>query len=744
MHQSTIRVIAIVATGTALFILGGCQRWPMRNESPAAAPSAQVARSGETADAGEAASGQGPARQAAAAGTNPAAHSTAADAAEKPDAEAKSEVQRPAVIERGHGPLVRRVAQQAAVTPEGKITLNFEGTKLREVVKVILSDVLHENYTIDPSVTGTVSINTSRPLSKDALLPTLEVLLRDNGAALRKEGDLYHIVSLSSARKDTLPGGVINLPSRVGPGYRTVVVPLRYLAVTQAEKLLKPFISDNVMVHSDPVRNVMILSGSEQSLQGLLNTLDIFDVDWMKGMSLGLFPLANADAKTVVAELRTLFGKAENSPLNGVVRMVPIERLNAVLVVTPQPSYLDHLQQWITNLDQPGDQGVPSVHVYKVKNGKASDLADVLSSLFGGEKSKRKEQPPETAPGYSPLELQSMGGTPAPAGGAGSAQTGTGSQPSVTTRTHVSKPSITTTHAGDVTIVADDVHNAVVVWCTPKEYRTIENALRQLDVMPQEVLIEASIIEVTLTKDLQYGLEWFITTHTGAYNSETQLNLGAGGTKALDAIVPGFSYALVAPGGVRGVLNALASETKVHVLSSPSLMVLDNQTAKINVGDDVPIPVSQSTSNLVPSAPTVNAIEYRSTGVLLDVTPRIGEGGLVTMDISQEVSDVTRTTSSNLDAPTISKRAIQSTVAVQSGDTLVLGGLIKDNRSNNESGIPFLSKLPVIGKLFGQTANNLTRTELLVLITPRTVRDQEDSRKVTAEFRSKLRELESP
>ena len=743
MQWSLHKVIYGAALFGILTATSSCQMWPEKDTGEpvavqtqrAAAQSAAAAQRAKTPSVPEASPGTGTSRDVAV-GTNNT---------DKAEVSRSSRIS--PIIQRGEGPIVRPIKRAgAAVAHSGDITLNFEATKLQEFVKVVMSDLLHKSYIIDPNVSGMVSIQTSHPIPKEALIPTLESVLQANGAVLLRQGNMYHIVRAADANKEARAPALVTTRHLSGVGYRTVVVPLRYLAVKQAEKLLKPFINNNVLVTSDPVRNVMILSGTNASLQGLLDTLDIFDVNWLKGMSLGLFPLANADAKTVVRELEALFGKSEDSPLNGLVRMVPIDRINAVLIVTPQASYLDQLRQWITNLDQPGDEGEPSVHVYRVKNGKASDLADVLTGLFGGTGSQHKEKSrPEVAPGYNSAEFEAMGGSTPSSPTSTSSNKGGAKQRSDSSAelTRQARPNVTSTQAGDINIVADDGNNALVIWCTAKKYRTIESALRKLDVVPREVLIEASIVEVTLTNDLQYGLEWFMDAHTGTYTQSWQLNLGAAGTAALDSAVPGFSYAVGTLGSIRGVLNALASETKIHVLSSPSLMVLDNQTAKINVGDDVPIPVSQSTSNLVPSAPTVNAIEYRSTGVLLSVTPRIGEGGLVTMDVSQEVSDVAKTTSSNLDAPTISKRAIESMVAVQSGSTLVLGGLIRDNRTTGESGVPYLHKIPLLGKLFGQTANNATRTELLVLITPRVVGNEEQSRQVTEEFRSKLRGLRS-
>jgi general secretion pathway protein D len=384
--------------------------------------------------------------------------------------------------------------------------------------------------------------------------------------------------------------------------------------------------------------------------------------------------------------------------------------LNALLVVAPDPGLLEEYGQWITRLDRVSVSGGQALYVYQVQNARARDLARVLTevflpgflddanreSLYGGEPVAREAMAPA-------LEEESV-----------DSDTAAGSR---------------------VRVIADPTNNALLILAGERDYAIIEGALRQLDVEPRQVLIEASIIEINLTDDLRYGLEWLIRGRSDDFTGDATLDFGFPG---LAAVTPGFSYVLRKADEVRLAINALAEDARINVLSSPALMVLNNQTASIRVGDEVPIPTRQSTSNIDPDAPTVNEIEYRNTGVLLAVTPRLNANGLITMDVDQEVSNVTETTTSDIDAPTFLQRHISSSIAINSGETVVLGGLIREQQSNNDSGIPVLHRLPGIGKLFGTTTRTTQRTELVVLITPRAVYEPKDLRAVTEEYQRKM------
>lgn len=624
--------------------------------------------------------------------------------------------------------------RKAQVQPgEGDITLNFQGTDIHEFIKAILGDVLQLNYMIDPKVAGTVTIETTNPISNQELLPLIEELLAMNGAVLINDHGFYRVLPKAGAIKGNLSPSYYSDSASSGYGVR--IIPLTYIAAQEMQKILEPFLPDSSNIRIDPQRNLLILSGTPQELNNLQETVDIFDVDWLRGMSVGLYPLDYVDPKTLKSELDAILTGADSGQggqlLGGLVRTVAIERLNSILLISSTAGALRETELWIYRLDRPGEQVGQRLYVYKLDNAKAVEIAEILGHIFGSSvKSVTSQSAPSLAPGTTPVEIGSIteleGQIPA--------------EPLTTLPPSIDREASATLPAnGAIEIIADDVRNAVVVKATPSDYKMVEATIKKLDIVPLQVLIEASIIEVTLSDDLNYGVEWFFKNNFDGKTGRGTLDLGDAGIAAL---APSFSYTIVdTANNVRLALNALASESLLNVLSSPSLMVLDNQTAKINVGDEIPVPTRQSVSNIDPNAPTVNEIQFRKTGVTLTVKPRVNSSGLVTMEIKQEVSNAVQTTTSSLDAPTIQQREIESVVAINSGETIVLGGLIQDSKTNNESGIPVLYKIPLIGKLFGQTTNELRRTELLVLLTPRVVRDKNEARDITDEFRRKLKGL---
>jgi general secretion pathway protein D len=483
-------------------------------------------------------------------------------------------------------------------------------------------------------------------------------------------------------------------------------------------------------------------------------------------MSVGFFPLKNVEVTALKPEIDAIFG--EQTPLGGTLKIIPIERMNALLVVTTQPQYLREMRTWIDRLDQISATGGSErrLFVYRVQNGKAEHLADMLGSLFGEGSSSSNNQAPSIAPGRSPTSLRSpnnanplsansatsssglFGASAAPSATSaapGSAQARdaqtarSGTTPGASSTNPVSSAtpaaSVKAELFGEngVKVIADTENNALLIMASPAEYQKIETALNKLDSVPLQVLIEASIIEVTLEGDLNYGVQWFLNNRVSGYDGALDLGLGLPASS-----LSSFGYTLSKDGDVRLLLKLLESESKLNVISTPSVMVRDNQTAKINVGRQVPVRSGQTTTGV---GTTTEIIQYRDTGVLLQVTPRVNASGLVLMEINQEVSSVDQTRTSSIDSPTINQRAIESTVAVQSGETIVLGGLIQDDRSLGKSGVPGLYGLPLIGNLFGQTNRAANRTELLVLLTPRAVRSLQEARDVTQELRSKLRGL---
>ena len=661
-----------------------------------------------------------------------------------------SEVKRPEIgfVRPGTGIFTRRGRAATPANPgsgTGRFTLNFQDTDLLEVVKVILTDLLQANYVVDPGVSGRVTLQTSKALQPSALIPTLEMLLRMNNAALVLDGDVYSIVPRDKAIQGLVSPQLGDVSTPLPSEFGVRIAPLRFIGAEEMSKILEPFVTPGNIVRIDTQRNLLILAGTSQELGRLLETIDVFDVDWLAGMSVGLFTPDFVDTQTLATELEKVFGLNANTPLSGMVRFETIERLNALLVVTPKRRHLETVSDWIDRLDRESGTLGERLYIYHVQNGKAVDLAAVLTDLFV-DSDPATPSPAAVAPAQTPVTLTSTP-TPQPAAQTG-AQPETAATPAATPAPvppatpgvgGATDTGVAVANSGNVRIIADEPNNALLILATAPRYRQILAALRRLDIVPLQVLVEATIAEITLTDQLQHGLDWFFKNHIGNKEGRTTLNLG---TAALSAAAPSFSYAITdAAGTVRAVLQLLSQDARLNVISSPSLMVLNNQEARIQVGDEVPIvtvqqqPVQTATTNVI------NTVEYRETGVLLAVTPRVNAGGLVLMDIEQEVSDIAPGTAGAGNNPTIQQRKINSTVAVQSGQTVVLGGLIRENRNTTHAGIPLLNRLPAVGPLFGSTNKSRRRTELVVLITPRAVRNSDEAARITNEFREKMRSL---
>ena len=648
----------------------------------------------------------------------------------------------------GTGTFVKN--KPALADPRGaeEVSLNFEATEIRQVAATILSDMLGESFTVHPQVQGTVSLRTVRPIARKDLIPTLEMLLRQNGAALVKEDALYKIVPISIAARGSISPQLGGTGAALRPGYSVLLVPVKYVGAKEMARLIEPFAVDQAAIKVDEVRNLLILHGTQRELRHLIDTIDTFDVDFLAGMSVGIFPLQGADVKTLVGELDKVFGPAAQGPLAGIVRVIPVERLNALLIVTTQPHYLKIAETWIERLDRMGGaSGGTRLWVYAVQNGKAENLASLLSDIFSG-KAGATPQAPTLAPGMRPATIQSpttptQPGQPVPPPSA---------TPAAAVRTSFEGDG--TTVSKDVRVIADKDNNALVILASPSDYDKIESAIRKLDVVPRQVLIEVLIAEVTLTDDLQYGIDWFINARSGLSMggsgrpepNVTRGTLNLGGlpstpTGAVPAFA-GLQLINTLGGDVRGVLNALGRDSRLKIVSSPTLMVIDNQKAQIQVGKKVPT-LSSTQTGVNTGSGVISNINYLETGVLLTVTPRVNAGGRITLEINQEVSDAAKTDSSTIDSPTISRRQAQSTVTTQSGETLVFGGLIQSQRSFGTSGIPILSKIPIIGGAFGSQTYSETKTELVLLITPKLIADTTHARDALDEIRRKMPALEN-
>jgi len=690
-----------------------------------------------------------------------------ADAAERAQAPGLPSAQDKANIYKGTGVLVRGQQPGGGLPPVptvqqagGGVVLNFEGADLREVVKNILGDILGESYTIDAAVGGQVTIRTSSGISRDALPATLETLLRMNGATMVKEGGLYKVLPSAVAVRGNITPQLGNSQRALPPGFSVQIVPLRYIGTREMIRVLEPLAKDATAIRPDDLRNMLILSGTERELKHLLETIEMFDVDWIAGMSVGLFTLQNADVKSVGQELDKIVGDRNTGPLAGILRIIPIERMNALLVITPQPAYLDEAKKWIARLDQTGGGDGPRFYVYHLQNQRAEKLGPLLTQAFTG----------RAAPAGAPAAPTLAPGTPA---GTIVSPPSFQAQPAVTTPT---PPTIQMTTppaqpgpvaqalaraaegigvVRNIQVVADKDNNTLLIVATASEYTVIEAALKKLDVPARQVMIEVTIASVNLTDDLQFGVEWLfkggapsgrgsggLITRDGS----TPGNPGKPGDGVALSIAKGFTYIINNanfPGGVQAVLHLLDSYGDTKVIANPHLAALDNQKATIKAGDRIPI--CQQSFVGGGAIPTNNVVtttsQYIDTGVLLQVTPHINAGGLITLEVQAEVSDPGATTAI-CEAPPINTRSVQTIVSVQSGQTMVMGGLIGDLKSNTSEGLPLLSRIPILGGLFGTQELKTRRNELVMFITPRVVETEIDLKNVVDDLRRRMEQVD--
>ena len=625
------------------------------------------------------------------------------------------------------------VSQHRATTPTGVGTysLNFDDADLGEVAKVILSDILGQNYVLSPKVVGKVTLQTTEALSKEELIPTLEMVLRMNNAALVKDGRIYHIEPTAEALF------VSNIASSK-IGYQTRVIPVRNVAVQDVADIIKPLVHEKTILNVDGSRNIIVASGTADEIARVVDLVSTFDIDLLKGRSFGLFSLAHVDPDTVIKELEGIFHQKAKDDESAFFQFMPIQRLNAVLAVTHQGRYLKDIENWVFRLDRANTaSGGGGVNVYKVQHANAEELANTLNEIFTGAQKKStsaKVAPGQTAAAISnktPTDTAATDGTAVKSNSSSIAGKGTAKVANV----------------DNVRIIADKANNAVVIVATAQEYAVIRPIIEQLDILPLQVLIDATIASVKLTDNLQYGIAWYLqhgsTTVGGAVGGISGASIANAGAAAVAAVATGGLSAVYSSSAVNALLSTEAGKGNVNVISSPSLMVLNNQKAKINVGDQVPIQTASTqlptTSGTTAGLLTSNSIQYKDTGVTLEVTPRVNANGIVIMDVHQIVSSVIPVTSAvGIQSPTINKKEIDSSIAINDGETIVLGGLIDDNNAMNKSGIPLLYDLPWIGSLFGSTSYTRTKDELVILITPRVVKSKQDSRQISDEFKRKL------
>ena len=618
------------------------------------------------------------------------------------------------------------------VAADGEIVLNFEGESIQSVVHTVLGEVLQETFVIGPGVSGEVTFSTSKPVSREELMPILELLLRWNGATMVYAEGRYHILPVSDAIKGHLSPSMGN--AALARGFEVRAVPLQYIAASEMEKILEPYVREGAIISADQFRHMIFLAGTPEEIHNYLQTVEIFDVDWLEGMSVGIFPLTTVDVGSIISELETIFGSNAESPLAGMFRFVPLERLGSIMVITFQESYLYKAEEWIEILDRGAAGAGKQLYVYRVKNLEAPALAGYLTQLFGGQAPATNRNTPQgtLAPGLEPATVGSVSDFN---------QNRLGMQP----QTDQGGPQggAIDIGTGDIRITSVTETNSLLIQASAAEYNAVRAAIERIDIEPLQVLIESQVLDVELNEELQFGVNWFLTNNPalippGTADTSSILQNAAFGSGSAEAGGFNFLTTLATPLSnglpfVQATIAALDEVTDVRSLAAPSLLVRNNATATITVGTQVPV---QSSSISTGNNNVVSSAQYVSTGITLTVTPRINPGGLVYMDISQDVSrpgarDPDISVSGN---PPINNKTVTSQVAVQSGQTVFLGGLISEQDSRGRSGVTYLSRVPIIGSLFGSKTKAVSRSETLVMITPTVIESAVDLKEISVDM----------
>ncbi|RUL74986.1 type II secretion system protein GspD [Dyella choica] len=703
-----------------------------------------------------------------------------------------------ASIAPGTGQFVRPTGPATPHRPAsgaGAVTFNFENQPVQAVVKAILGDLLHENYTIVPGVQGNISFSTSEPVDSSQAMPILETLLSWTHNALVKTDGRYVVMP----EKDAVAGNVAPSLGAAAPagGMQARLFPLHYIAADQMQKLLKPFARPDSILLVDNARNVLVVAGTPDELSNYNHTISTFDVDWLRGMSVGVFNLQHATVEDLMPQLDGMFGPKGDTPLAGMFRFIPIKRTNALVVISTQPSYLNEVGNWIAKIDL-GGGNEPQLYVYDVRNVGAADLAHYLAQIYtdggGGGGSDRGGSVAPGAGGASTLGmgnnasgngsgigstaggfgssgtgtsgglsnglssgLGGTGGNGYPSGGIGSSSIGgTGGGTGVSgvgmnggLANAQSQDQGYSSKDGSIRIGSVSGNNQLLVRARPAQWQEMVSVIKQLDVPPLQVQIETRVFEVELTGDFQFGVQWYLeglaNATTGSNGGITPGNpyahrmIGLGGGGNTFTGQPFFYSFLNSNRTFQVAVSALETNENTKTLSAPSLVVLNNQVAHIAVGDQIPVNQTYYTGLGTGTGTTVGQVQYIPTGVILDVQPRVNPGGLIYLNIDQQVSTTgAQNAQGNF---TISQRQIATQLGVQNGQTVLLGGLISQQDTSSNTGIPGLNRIPLLGKLFGTTNHKKTRQELIVLITPRVITNSDDAKQITDEYQEKFQSL---
>lgn len=655
---------------------------------------------------------------------------------------------------------------------EARFDIDMQSMPVETAARAILADILKQTYMVDPRVQGTITLASGRPIPRKLLISAFEAALQSIGAALVKDQDGYRIIPAG----DALGQGRISNSALNEPGYGITVLPLSHVSADTMQRLLDGFASKPGLVRTLPSRNLLVVQGSSLDRQAVIETAFAFDQDWMKGQSVGIYSLGSSTPDAVIAELRNIFEAGDGGTNSGLIQFQPIVRMNGVLVIAKRSDLLKRAATWITRLDK-ADNSSTAARVYRVKYGDAKQLAGILNDAFGnggasaysvdtvrdaglgagmeaslngmtsgqsgaGSSASAQSSDPNASQGQRAASGGVFGGNASGSSDGNSSSSAFGANATQNNSSGMGNGGASREGQGRVRITADTNTNSLLIFADQESAAMVFKVIEQIDRPRLQVAIEATIAEVTLNNSLQYGVQYYLKNNVGSIGLATSKMGSEGNQTPLVKTLPGFNLLLGSETDPKAILTALSGRTNVKVLSTPSLVVLDNQPATLQVGDQVPVSTTQATlvtgGDTANGFPVANNIDYRNTGVILRVLPRVAANGNVTLDVDQEISNVANATSDGTLTPTISQRRVKSSIAVTSGQTVLLAGLISDREQSGREGIPWLERITLLGDLFASNTSTLNRTELIIFIKPQIIQDAVDAQAIAEEMRAKM------
>jgi general secretion pathway protein D len=615
------------------------------------------------------------------------------------------------------------IPQRPVPAPAGAgFLVKFNNADVYEVIHT-LGRIAGINYLIDPRVRGVVNVHTQGTVRKDDALELLFSILRVNGATAVREGNVYHIVPMNEARMEPLIEGAKEEP--FSPNRPTMrAFPLQFIAAAEMAKVIRPFLSAGGDATEVPRANILLVTDTAGNMEKHARLVELFDADAFRSAGVRMFPLKFLDPDEMARSLDSIFGALDFGAKGGRpsgINFVPLTRLNTLLVVSASPRTMENVERWIAELDREPTSTSRTVHLYRVRHGKVKDVMAILEKLYPSRATGVAPRPTEFRPQVAEPVKPFILSTPAPAAPAPAAP-----KPAA--------PAVERKEGEGYDLIADEPTNSIIIRGSASEYAAILETLKAIDVYPRQVLLEVLIGEVQLDDTLSLGVDWTYVRQLGDYKHNVSMATSA------SAFTSGLRYMVDRTDRLTAAFRSLANDGKVSILSAPSVIAANGRKSKIQVADSVPITTASIVANSNPPV-TTQTVEYRDVGVILTFTPFINDEGIVTLEIEQEVSEVSTTQSIGTTNPSFFKRNIQTTLVATQDRSIVLGGLVKERQARSREGLPFFYKIPLLGWIFGARSDTSTRNELLVFITPRIISSVEEGTQLSRDFEDRVLEL---